>query len=620
MKFRQSPDRSFVACAAAVVLCGFLSLEARAEGLGENDALRAYMEFADGSNRGMYDPETGSKGYPDEAYDATTAMVINWHALPEDNAELDGRLRYRRVHPEASEWTEVQGESAPFWHRDELIHRVILTDLTPGSVYEFQAAEGGRVFRFRTMPASLDERPVRIALTADHQSPGWSDMAHANARNVASQQPDMFVVAGDFVNCEGEITETNAERWALYLDTLYGAENGYFIYDGAIGGQVFENLIIPHVGILGNHETGQRNHIRWPADPVTGMSEPGYPEFVAGNWMQLLFHWPFSSEGFYSEFRPEHPNINAEHVREGFGKGGYGALHFADYLLLIGLDNSQNWEGAPDTGLRDWEGNLITERWPWFETLHSDIRQDEWLRNLLEPEAGPTAGERFAHILPVWHRGLFGHVRLNMSVKNRGLMEYWLPILYRNGVRVIKEGHDHVYTRTVPMVITEEQPENTYAGKVHFEPMNWEITDNLSQDYIDDVFAADVLHCADTDAIVGWTYKGHYITQGASGMIAQGHGGWAAGRRDTGGRGSGNAGLWFVDEEQGGAAFGGSASFHTTTVILTNEDLILKTHRPDKEQPIHKARWDRELDRWQAFDFSAPDGGAWMPYEDYRAE
>src|SRR5690625_7374559 len=76
------------------------------------------------------------------------------------------------------------------------------------------------------------------------------------------------------------------------------------------------------------------------------MSEPWYPKYTAANWMELLFHFPFKSEGFYSEYRPDHPNINEEYVQAGFGPGGFGKLSFSDYLLLIALDNGiQNWEG-----------------------------------------------------------------------------------------------------------------------------------------------------------------------------------------------------------------------------------------------------------------------------------
>jgi 3',5'-cyclic AMP phosphodiesterase CpdA len=588
--------------------------------LGQNEALRTYTEFADGTHRGIYNPETDSGGFPDEDYDATTAMVINWHRMPEEVPELDSRLRYRQIHPSVSSWQTAGGESFEFWYRDERVNRVVLKGLEPGSVYEYKVREEGEVFRFRTMPGSLEERPLRIVMTADHQSPDWNRFAHDNAKLAALQKPDMFIVAGDFVNDEGNVTLENAERWARYLDHLYNIEDGYFFYEKEIGGQRFENLVIPHLSVLGNHETGQRNHIRWPACVNTGMEEPGYPQFVAANWMQLLFHWPYSSEGFYSEFLPDHPNMDPAQVREGYGKGGFGKLSFGDYLLLIGLDNSQNWEAAPDTGLRDWEGNLITERWPWFETHHSDVRQDQWLKNLLEPDEGLSAGERFKHILPVWHRGLFGTVRLNMSLKNREMFSNWLPLLYRNGVRLIKEGHDHLYTRTVPLNITTEQPENTVMEPVYYEPNTWELTSNLSSDYLDQFYSVNTLVDTDSGEIVGWEYDGYYSTYDPQGMIGIGHGGWAAGRRDPGGRGGGNAGLWFVDEARGGESFGGEESFHINVVELSKDGLTVSAWHPGQletaqnggsPQPFHQFRWDQSQEAWFSYDAGS---GEWNSY------
>lgn len=600
----------------------FIGCAAELPPIGQNETLRIYTEFADGTHRGMYDPATNSKGLPDEDYDATSAMVINWHRLPETDSSLDARLKFRMIHPVESDWTTAEGLSREFWYREEVVNRVVLTDLVPGSVYEVKVREGGERFRFRTMPASLAERPLKIVMTADHQSPNWSQVAHDNARMVAQQKPDIFIVAGDYVNDEGIVSPENADRWARYLDILYSSDDGYFIYENEIDGRVFDNLIIPHVGILGNHETGQRNHIRWPACVNTGMSDPGYPQFVAANWMELLFHWPFQSEGFFSEYRPDHPNIHPDHVREGFGHGGFGKLSFGDYLLLIGLDNSQNWEGETDNGLRDWEGNLITEQWPWYEIHHSDVRQDLWLANLLEPSNRPSAGERYTHIIPVWHRGLFGSVRLNMSLKNREIFSNWLPLLYRNGVKLIKEGHDHIYTRTVPLNITVEQPEETRVEKIYYEPNSWELTSNLNQEYLDKYYSVNTLVNTDSGEIVGWEYDGYYTTYDPKGMIAIGHGGWAAGRRNPGDRRGGNAGLWFVDRDNGGDAFGGEDSFHINTVHLSQDRIMVEAFHPDqlskfqngdKITPLHRFMWDNHEELWLSFDIVLDE---WVNYED----
>lgn len=590
--------------------------------LGNHEAVRTYVEFADGSNRGRVDPVTGEHGYPDEGYDATSAMVINWHRLPESDSRRNARLHYRKITPTRSDWKLAEGKYFEFWFREELVNRVVLRELDPGSIYEYKVSENGKVFRIRTMPSDLEERSVKIVMTSDHQTPSWSDISHANAKIAALQKPDMFVVAGDFVNDEGRITSENADHWATYLDNLYGSEDGYFIYDKEIDGEVYENLVIPHVGVLGNHETGEEHHIRWPTDLYA--SQPGYPMFVAANWMELLFHWPFRSEGFYSEFRPDHPNMNPDHVREGFGHGGFGTLSFSDYLLFIGMDNSQNWEGPPDQGLRDWKGDRISEKWPWFETHHSDVRQDLWLKDVLEPKGEISAGERYTHILPVWHRGLFGTARMNMTLKNRGLLNYWLPLLYRNGVKLIKEGHDHNYARTVPMKISEKQPENTYIEDIYYQPQTWKLSEDLDQSYVDEFYAIRTLNDLGTDDIVGWGYGNKYISYDSEGMIVIGHGGWSAGRRKVGERGGGNAGMWFVDSEKGGDAYGNRDSFHMTTVHLTNDHLTVEAFHPDQlsqfiegkiPDPFYRFRWNITEKKWLAFDFEQK---KWVRYESHN--
>ena len=604
--------------ACLIGLLFFISCNTEPLPLGEHEAIRTYVEFADGTNRGMYNPDIEKSGLPDEDFDATTAMVINWHRLPEDDASRDARVHYRMVHPQQSSWMLAEGESYEFWHREELVNRVIITDLQPNSVYEYKVKAEGMSFHFRTMPANLNQRPVTIVFTSDHQNPGWGENAHNNARMAALQKPDMFVVAGDFVNDEGVVSEQSAGRWEDYLNTLYGVNEGYFLYDLTIDDQQFSNTVIPHVSVVGNHETGEEHHIRWPADLYT--SQPSYPQYVAANWLELLFHWPFKSEGFYSEYRPDHPNMNPEQVMEGFGQGGFGKLSFGDYLMLIGMDNSQNWEGEPDKGLRDWQGNLITDRWPWFETHHSTVRQDLWLKNLLEPEGGPSAGERYTHIIPVWHRGLFGTARQNMTFKNRNLLADWLPLLYRNGVKLIKEGHDHLYTRTVPLGISGELPVNSYLEKVVYEPLSPGWSAVFDEDYLDQYFSINTIMDSTSHEIVGWEYEGNYITPKEDGMIAIGHGGWAGGRREVGQRGGGNAGFWYVDPEKGGESFGGEESFHIHIVTLTSHEITTKAFHPNQLSnfeagstpvPISTFRRVLSADHWQVLDSQT---GEWVRY------
>src|SRR5690625_4319349 len=454
-----------------VYICSvcFFCYEARKLTLGENEAIRVYTEFYDGYNRGMINKETGKGGLVDEDFDATSAIVINWHKYIERDSTLTSQLEYRKVFPKSSTWEVVKGKSLDFWYRDEKINRMVLKGLTPNSVYAFRVKNNGKIYHFRTLPTDLKYNSIKLAVTSDHQSPQWNKYAHNNAKMVSLIKPDMFVMVGDYVSDEGIISEENASRWAKYLDELYGFNGGYFLYSDSIGGELFTNIIIPHVAIVGNHDNGDEHHIRWPADLYA--PKIIYPKFTPANWMELLFHFPFKSEGFYSEYSPEHPNINEANSEEDFGYGGFGKLSFGNYLLLIALDNgSQNWEGEPDGNLLDWEGNSIIDKWPWYKKHHSDVRQDIWLKKLLEPDNGLSAGQNYDYIIPFWHRGLFGPARINMSYKNRGILQYWLPILYRNGVRFFIEAHDHLYGRTIPMKISDQHPTGTYLKKIYYSP------------------------------------------------------------------------------------------------------------------------------------------------------
>ena len=114
------------------------------------------------------------------------------------------------------------------------------------------------------------------------------------------------------------------------------------------------------------------------------------------------------------------------------------------------------------------------------------------------------------------------------------------------------------------------------------EPMSWPLTDNPSRSYLEEFFAVNTIKNIDSGEIVGWEYEGNYISFDPQDMVATGHGGWAAGRRSQGDRGSRNVGLWFIDEQKGGQTYDGTESFHMNTVYLTNDDITVEVFRPDQ--------------------------------------
>lgn len=588
--------------------------------LGENEAICTYLEFADGKNRGLYDINTQSKGFPDEDYDATTTMVINWHRLPERNPDLDALLKFRMVYPYTSSWNFKKGETFEFWYRQEKINRVILYNLKPNSVYEYCVKENGIKFHFQTMPSSLNQRSVRIASAGDHQKFPWTDIAHANSKLMGLQQPDMFLSFGDLVSCDGEVTPESAERWATYFKNLYDSQKGYFIIDKKIGRVTFSNFVIPHVSILGNHELSKPPPIQEPNKQKKDIQK--YRKYIAANWMELLFHWPFRSEGFRNELYWEHPNLDPEYIQEGFGHGGFGALTFSDYLLLIGLDNVLNWEGEPYKGFKDWtNGENITEIWPWYEKRHAEVRQDTWLKELLYPNDSPKAGEVFTHILPVWHRGFFGTVRQNMDVMNRDILKYWLPALYDNNVKLIIEGHDHCYTRTVPAGIYNKQPKNSYMEKVYLNPSKFSVPNELSNDYLTRFYSVNCIRDSLSSEVLGWEYEGNFIEYSPSGMIAVGHGGWAANRREIGSFNDGRTGLWHVNKNLGGKTFSGNEAYYFLIIELTNHELIVDSFNPEQlpdfengtpSPPFSRFKWNKKDLCWEKYSFK---NTKWMQYE-----
>ncbi len=235
--------------------------------------------------------------------DPLTTMTIDWHTGSNTTAQ---ELRYRRVG--AAEWLEGPSpDRSPFPHVEEtFIHRIELTDLEPGTEYEFRLAEGGRTYRFRTMPADL-RSPVRFASGGDvrHER----EMMERMNRVVVPYDPDFILWAGDLAYADG-IPE-RAYRWVDFLDVMMRSL------------VTSEGRAIPVLAAPGNHEVRGGFHRNSEA------YAPG-PE-----WQREFAPYYFALFAF-----PGHP--------------GYGVMDFADYLsiLLLDTDHTGPIEGAQTEWLR----------------------------------------------------------------------------------------------------------------------------------------------------------------------------------------------------------------------------------------------------------------------------
>jgi len=335
---------------------------------------------------------------------------------------------------------------------------------------------------------------------------------------------------------------------------------------------------------------------------LTQQGLPDIQSLPAPTGWSYCFYFPFGSEGFNAEFGPDHPNMDKANLVEGFNKGGFGSLSFGDYLLILSLNNIQFWEGAPDNEFLDWQGKPIVETWPWYGDIKCGIRQDQWLEKTMSRKP-------YTHILPFYHRGLFGGARLNMSHKNRDILKYWLPLFQKHNVRYITEGHDHMYVRTVPFSVSAEQPLDTYMDRVGYEPLSWELT-NVPDDYLNRYFTVNCIRELSTEHIIGWEYDGKYVKSSPEGMIVNGCGGWAAGRRGIGDRQAGNAGWWFVDKDKGGEIIDGQQSYYVTLINLSTSDISVESYHPSELQnigisgevkPFSNFRWHMTEKEWQIF-------------------
>ena len=160
--------------------------------------------------------------------DPARSMAIHWL---EKNLENRG-LFYKRAGEEV--WR--QGAYLVSGFGENSLFRSVLNDLEPDTEYEFHLAGEEVLYRFRTLPKSVD-RPIRIAIGGD----AYKDLASYKKMNlqVASWSPDFVILGGDiaYANKGDQVT-----RWkAFFLEW----QKSMHATDGRL---------IPLVAAVGNHE------------------------------------------------------------------------------------------------------------------------------------------------------------------------------------------------------------------------------------------------------------------------------------------------------------------------------------------------------------------------------
>ncbi len=261
--------------------------------------------------------------------DPTTTMTIDWHSVDGLDVKLVEALSpahnlptkvpvYTRTRPAVLEfraagqtaWQKAEGRSFPFpfkedrqgsLHRDgyshsfpaseRTVHRVELTKLASDALHEFRFDEGGRIYRFRTMPKTLT-REVRIASGGDVGFGTWTERMN---RIAASRDPDFALWGGDLAYCDG--AQARLGRWYDFFDSV---KKSMITPEGRV---------IPVLAAVGNHEV-QGGYYKKSPDPRE--SEDARRLRVSPYYM-TFFAMP--------------------------GQPGYNVLDFGDYLSVILLDS-----------------------------------------------------------------------------------------------------------------------------------------------------------------------------------------------------------------------------------------------------------------------------------------
>lgn len=190
--------------------------------------------------------------------------------------------------------------------------------LVPNTRYHAEIREGRDVLetcQWVTLPASLDERPVRVVVHSDWHtdregSPYMNDPRDVDV--IWAEEPDISLFAGDYLTFAANRNEANAAEWIGIFREYYGR------YD--------EQELVHTLAVPGNHEVG--NH-QWNGTKAERVApDAGYYQFFYG-----------------------HPRL-LEPVGE-----NYGQITVGDFLQILALDTHSAY--PEDVG--EWIGAHLDE-------------------------------------------------------------------------------------------------------------------------------------------------------------------------------------------------------------------------------------------------------------------
>lgn len=221
--------------------------------------------------------------------DPTSTITIDWHS---NEMEIE-TLKFRKKGSE--KWMDFESTVLPYPFSDRLVHRVGIQGLEAATAYEIQFNSLDSIFYFRTLPSTLNETSLKIAIGGDsmHQKE-WLETSNKIA---ASYEPDFVIIGGDMAYENG--LAQNLQRiydwFDAYTKTLVTEDN----------------RILPCIVAIGNHEVVGGYYNKYE-----GYEQTDEYRYRLAPYFYSLFAFP--------------------------GQPGYNVLDIGDYLSLIILDTEHS--------------------------------------------------------------------------------------------------------------------------------------------------------------------------------------------------------------------------------------------------------------------------------------
>ncbi len=334
--------------------------------------------------------------------DPTTTMTIDWHTRAGQDYPRPPSILFRQEGSEG-EWSKVPGTFHPFPYTGRTVKRVELTELEPGTTYEFRIGPEDPdkfpesvTYKFRTMPVDPSERTVRFVTGGDT---GYRVHFRNVSRAAVKRDPDFIALGGDLAYADGGHRDHREDRELGTTQQWW--ESWFEIVTEEMVTE--EGRVVPVLAGIGNHEVWRgytRNH-------------PEYKQTDA--WRERM--------------APIYYNVFAFP-----GQPGYAALDFGEYLSMIFLDTAHS---NPIEG-----------------------KQTDWLDRTLSNRAGVIR-----HVFPIYHVASYPSW-LDFDGREQTLIrEHWGPLFDKYELEIVFENHDHAYKQTYPIRDGEIHPDGVvYMG------------------------------------------------------------------------------------------------------------------------------------------------------------